>query len=80
MAIHIRNIPIKAYTTPEGEPTCCGLGRCIFYRTARFGTTECCAFDESIIKRRDGEEGEPGMGYTIVSDTCPVWCKKGKHA
>ena len=81
MSVYFRNILVKAYTAPDRKPTCRNLdGICIFYRTGKYDTIEECSFDGTQIKRKDGKNGEPEMGYTLITENCPVWCKKGKYA
>ena len=77
MTVHLRSIKIKAYTAPDGKPTCRTTDNvCCFYRTLKFGQLEQCSYDDSQIKRSDNAAGVPGMGYTIVTAGCPVWSNK----
>lgn len=77
MAVHLRNIQIKAYTAPNDKPTCRTMEDvCCFYRTLKFGQLEQCSYDDSQIKRSDNAAGVPDMGYTMVTAGCPVWNNK----
>jgi hypothetical protein len=77
MAVYLRDIQIKAYTTPDGKPTCRTADAvCCFYRTLKFGQLEQCSYDESEIKRSDNAAGIPNLGYTVVTTGCPVWNSK----
>ena len=71
MTDEVKMIPVTAYRTPEGAPTCArdfGDGRvCKFFTTRKFGTVDCCAYLGRDLER------ENGNGWLNPLPDCPVW-------
>ena len=68
----IKAIPVFAYTTPDGFPTCSSDAEkghtCTFFRVQNFGTLKTCAVNGNHLDR-----GHDGLGFTVPVKYCPIW-------
>ena len=68
-----KTIQVKALYSPCGEPTCRTENElCLFYRTTRWGSVEICNYTDKQIERTEDSTGAKGMGYTVVTEGCPL--------
>lgn len=70
-------VTFAAYKDDDGNPCCAkqfGTGEvCIFYRTAKFGLIETCAFLDTHVSLKRRNEG---IGTLIPCDKCILWNKE----
>jgi hypothetical protein len=76
--IEKRWVPIMAYRTPDGTPTCAvdfDAGEvCVMLRSTRWGLADVCALDVDKGRKTNGLQRDAGgTGYLIPCDGCIVW-------
>jgi hypothetical protein len=72
MARVIKAIPVFAYTTPDGFPTCSSDAArghtCRFFTVQNSGALETCGVTGDRLRRADD-----GIGFTQPVKHCPIW-------
>ena len=71
MTDEVKMIPVIAYRTPGGAPTCArdfNSGYiCQFFTTRKLGLVECCGYLGMDLERENGD------GWLNPLPGCPVW-------
>ena len=71
MTDEVKMIPVIAYRTPGGAPTCArdfNYGYvCRFWTTRKLGLVDCCSYLSLDLER------ENGNGWLNPLPECPVW-------
>lgn len=70
-------IKLRVLRAPDGDITCRTADEyCKFYRTIRWGQSEICNYTDKLIERKVNAEGVPNLGYTVVTEGCPMKVKE----